>query len=191
MTDADYAALKADIKRHFDWWLNWLGLGHWEWEIEWHRTVMPDSPNANGGDGMRTPMRINAVPDRLMLYIDVDMPVIASALAGKQPDDETTEAARIGRRERELERMVVHELSHALVAEMRPLAYAVDERSADPIVERAWKEWIFHEERVVAQMTLALIWVANEGHKRPRRIAEAQAKRAQKRAEKRKRKKAV
>ena len=56
--------------------------------------------------------------------------------------------------------MIVHELCHVLVAELRPTK---DE-------SRNWDEWIFHEERVVAQMTLAFIWVANEGGKRPRQL---------------------
>jgi len=149
MNDAEFLALKDEIFKHANWWIEWLGLSHWEWVLRYERERCRDDD-----ENTRANADIHAEPDRMMLTIQFYMPSIADTLAelGTTPDQ----------RDRHLERIIVHELCHALVAELRPAGFDC---------ERPWGEWIFHEERAVAQLTLAFMWIADNGQDRPRAVA--------------------
>lgn len=146
MDDAEFLALKDEILKHAEWWIEWLGLSHWEWVLRYERERCNDDDQ-----NTRTNADVHAEADRMMFTIRFFMPSIADTLAdlGKTPEQ----------RDRQLERIIVHELCHVLIAELRPAGFDC---------ERPWGEWIFHEERAVAQLTLAFMWIADNGQDRPR-----------------------
>jgi len=150
VNDAEFAVLKDEILEHTNWWIEWLGLSHWEWVLRYERERCRDED-----ENTRTEADVHAEADRLMFTIRYYLPSIAETL------DEygTTPEQRL----RHLERIIVHELCHVLVAELRPAGWKED--------SRPWGEWIFHEERAVAQLTLAFMWIADHGGERPRALA--------------------
>ena len=155
-TDREYKDIKRRIDRHIVWWVEYLGLNHWNRLTEYHRNGIPGIANE---PGTSTNMQIHANADYMHFHIEVDVPSVFRTLDNHgdgTPEDE----------DRNLERMIVHELCHALVCELRP----IDEE------KREWKEWLFLEERVVAQLTMAFMWVANHGQERPRKVDEMKRK---------------
>lgn len=141
--------LRRECERHFGWWSEYLGFGHWERNYTWHRLARGEEQG-----GYSITMTCEAYAERLTYTIEVWLPTLYDHVA----DIDAAE------RDRRIEKIVVHELMHAHVAELRPAEDA------------EWPAHEFHEERVVAQLTNAVIWIANHGHERPRRLAEAKRK---------------
>lgn len=146
MNDREMARLRRECETHFNWWSEYLGLRHWERHYTWHRLSRGDEHG-----GYSTTMTCEAYAERLSYNIEVWLPTLYDHVAD-------VDAAE---RDRRIEKLVVHELMHALVCELRPAEDA------------EWPAHEFHEERVVAELTNAVIWVANHGHERPRKRAEA------------------
>jgi len=109
---------RRHIQSLLDTWLTQLGLKWWSIEVRYY-----DSEKGfRKADGRAVAMRVTSDWRYMSLCIDVNTPACA-----RQTDDD-------------LERIVVHELSHALVNEMR-------------------EGGIDHEERVVTTLTKAFMWV--------------------------------
>lgn len=152
MNDEQMLALREEIGEHIAWWRDNLGLGHWEWAVVWcphPREGVDADPESV------TAMDVYADPHRLDFTITVYMPTVAGYLIDRNPDDDTDQRHRL------IERLVVHELMHVMVSEMRPY----------DLTDDRWPEWEPHEERVVSQLTLAATLVADNGVARPRMLA--------------------
>lgn len=118
-SDADYLRDKARIWKVFQKWTANLGLRYWKCTCKWYReNFIPDHDQAI------------ATCDANWKYLIVEASFCCDPI-GRMADDE-------------LERVVVHELLHALVNEMR-------------------EDGIEHEERVVSQLTNAIDWTYTAG----------------------------
>ena len=163
--DATYADLKQRLERHFKYWSTQMGLRHWDWMLEWHRGEIPGFPPDEDGLN-RTQACVDTNPERLQFHIQFSLSNINTQLFSKAENDPDQQ-------EWLLEQTIIHELCHVLVCEMRSRAFLqIQEGSAQ-------EDYLFHEERVVAQLTNAFCWVANTGTKRPRRKLEKRRKRTQ------------
>lgn len=107
------------IKKRFLWWLHWMGLKWWLVTLQFVDSLTPQNPLTELDTCLA---RTYASWEYLEATVKVNLP-------------EAT-----GRTKEQLERMIVHELSHILVNEMR-------------------YEGIEHEERVCSTLTKAFIWV--------------------------------
>jgi len=115
MTDAEYRATRARISRYLKMWQRPMGLGQWTISVEFCREPPPDmQPNPPSWGAL---MDVEPKWQYMVARMRVNMP------AALTTDDS------------ELERTVIHELAHCVVAEMRPTKHTDDTRA--------------HEERVV------------------------------------------
>lgn len=126
MNDAEYAATKERVMEVFERWRYPLGLNMWRLHMRWNRLDKP------AGDGILARVAGEATPDWRYLEATVEwyLPVL------EDMDDE------------ELEYVVLHELTHVVLNEMR---------------ESAGEGGIDHEERVVTQVAKVLQWVRDHG----------------------------
>lgn len=124
MNDAEYAAAKERVMEVFERWRYPLGLNMWRLHMRFNRTDKPAGALARVAG--------TADPDWRYLEATVDwyLPVLADM------DDE------------ELEYVVLHELTHVLLNEMR---------------ESAGEGGLDHEERVVTQVATVLQSVRDHG----------------------------
>lgn len=128
-----YKRQRARIQVYFDKWITWLGLRWWDLEIHYYdkRKTFRKGTDARSH---QTAMTIHARWEYGMASIAVNVPVLADLS------------------DRELEEAVVHELTHALINEMR---------EDDP--DRK------HEERVVTTLTNAFMWTRNGARTKERK----------------------
>lgn len=158
MDDKTYNDLKQRLERHFDYWSEQMGLRRWDWMLEWHRGEIPGE--SSDADRMnRTMACVDAIPERLQFHIQFSLENINATLFQKAENDPDGQ-------EWILEQTVIHELCHVLVCEMRVRALMQIQEGS------AMEDYMFHEERVVAQLTNAFCWVRNTGYDSPRKVLE-------------------
>lgn len=104
------------IRKYCKWWTHWLGLGHWIMRIVYSGEAKSSS---NGGD--------------LDGEVVADWRYLTATITFYPANMKTLSKTAI-------ERIVVHELVHILVNEMR-------------------EDNVCHEERVVTQLQRAFVWV--------------------------------
>jgi len=144
VNDNDFQTLRAEIERQAEWWIGCLGLRTWDVNLQFERGY---EDNDKGG---RTTATVDVHPEYMMFAI--------TFYCGALYDSFGTPVCSVTEQQRMIERTILHELAHVLVAELRPL----------PNSDRDWSEWLFHEERVVSQLTNALVWTAEDASDRPR-----------------------
>ena len=125
-----FAHHHARCRRVFDEWLQPLGLLWWSVDIDYYDDSA-EFPGGTGSGDSRVVARVWAQWEYLQAKIAINVPEVA------QMDDD------------KLERVLVHELCHILVSEMR----------ADP------DACTDHEERTVTQLANAFIWTRNLARK--------------------------
>jgi hypothetical protein len=128
MTDAEVAAQKERVLRYAAWWSKFLGLNYWRITWNWHRESLPDSPQVRAGG-------------TAIMRCLADWRYLEATISVGLPDIEELEGDR-------LEMVVVHELCHVLVREMRE--WETHESGLD------------HEERVCSSLSKALLWVRDQ-----------------------------
>lgn len=135
MTDAEYKALKSKLHRMALEWSERIGLGWWKLKFVWCRDGINDSkvPNAAAATDVQWPY--------LEAAIRFDMPLLADK------DQFEDDAA--------LEMLVLHELTHVLVNELRCDECQHDEK----------KDVMHHEERVVTTVAKAFRWAYDAGYR--------------------------
>ena len=142
MKDVDYRKQRQRIRKCFEKWRIWLGLEHWQISLHYSDEGLTAGADA---DGWKTTARCSVQWQYMKARIDWDVPAIADI-----------------EKDSDLDEIVVHELCHILVNEMR-------------------EEGIKHEERVVTSIENAIMWSTNataaETEKRLRR-KKRKAKRA-------------
>lgn len=137
MTDAEYEALKSKLERMALEWSERIGLGWWKLKFIWCREGIndPDLPHAAAATDVRW--------QYLEAKIRFDMPLLADK------DHFEDDAA--------LEMLVIHELTHVLVNELRCGECQHDEK----------KDVMHHEERVVTTVAKAFRWTYEAGQHSP------------------------
>lgn len=128
MTDKDFKALNVTIKRLLNTWGYNLGFRHWDINYKLERDYSSDNRD------------ICAETSISWEYMDMMITFYGHKLEGKD------EAA--------IEEIVIHELSHALVNEMRAPSACCEDQSDDMMK---------HEERVVTMITNAITWSYRDG----------------------------
>ena len=119
----DFKRIRKAMQRYFDHWLKWMGLKWWETEIDYY---------------FKTPKHMRRKNRRnIAARTTVDWCYMLATVEINVP-------ALVGMDDRSLEELVIHELGHVLVNEMR-------EKGQE------------HEERVVTCLTKAFGWVADAG----------------------------
>jgi hypothetical protein len=116
-------AIKEKLDKYFRWWINRLGLRWWKIDLRW-ANKKSESAFMDNNDGTFAMMECWAD----WKYMKADITVNLYELAKRNDSDE------------ELEEMVVHELQHILLNEMR-------------------EKGIEHEERVAMTLQRAFLWV--------------------------------
>lgn len=139
MTDPDYRKQKARLTRFFRKWANCTGMGGWIVNHHWHRGGLETSSREDAAAGYVCQARTHV--QWQYLTIDFHWNVRDSAAL---PDYV-------------LDRVVRHEIAHALVNEMRELG-----RDSNQETRMA------HEERVVTQLASVLLWCREAGKKERR-----------------------
>lgn len=130
MTDAEYRKTVMRLRKAAGKWQTALGLGYWRITYEYESEGLMPVPARTDGQSVAATSR----PDWRYKHatINFNVPVLAD-----QTDDD-------------LERFVLHELTHVLVNELR-------------------EEGLDHEERVVSELTSAFMWT--EAHRFGKPIA--------------------
>ena len=123
MDDKQFEKQKTRIKKYIDKWRDLLGLWNWHLDVEW---------SDNDKDGIVENTEILAHTYVSWQYLDYKITFYLKSFVDK--DDE------------EVEKVVIHEMCHVLVSEMR-------ENTTN------------HEERVVSNLTNVMRWVYEEGQK--------------------------
>ncbi len=134
MTDKEYREQKARIKALIPKWVYPLGLRWWKVTFEYERDGLELGAHIENNGSAQCLARTSVRWQYLDALIVWNMP----ALVGT--DDE------------ELEKSFVHELCHIFVHEMRE--WAGEEMEKDKLTDA-----IRHEERVVTQLTAAMLWL--------------------------------
>jgi hypothetical protein len=137
MTTDELRLLRDQIDRSFQWWIEYMGLRHWQWQVtyEFERT----SDEHAEIDGYICPMEIAARWEYMQFHVRVFLPDVDKTL--------TT----LDRRQHEIDRMVVHELCHALLCELRS--------EVSFLSGMRFLRHMQHEERVASALTNAFMWV--------------------------------
>lgn len=126
MTDAEYESQKARVKVLWDKWTNMLGLRTWQKiSIEYFRD---EALPRRDDESERTPSSAVADVRTHWQYRTAHVRICLPAAMGEDDDN--------------LEYIVVHELCHILVNELREQ-----------------EDWLNHEEHVVTQLAMAFGWV--------------------------------
>ena len=107
---------KKLVCKYFKWWVHWLGLGYWD------MTLVFSDKKVNQGDGYSRA----GYCECQWKYLTATVTIYPKAIKHLS--------------EYEIERVVIHELVHVLINEMREAG-------------------IDHEERVVTQLQKAFNWV--------------------------------
>ena len=113
--------LKKLIRKYFRWWLHWTGLGYWNITLQ----ISGEQKQSSDG-GM-----LAGHCDCSWKYLTATITIYLPALEGCTPA--------------QIEKVIIHELVHVLINEMR-------EGDSD------------HEERVVTQLQKAFSWVKEGAH---------------------------
>lgn len=109
---------KNRIKKLLDFWVRYFGLTYWKIEIEYKDYIVP-------GESGNVPVARTFADWR---YLSATIEINISDISGMKKE--------------ELEKVIVHELLHIIVNELR-------------------EKDISHEERVVSELTNASIWLKN------------------------------
>lgn len=125
MTTKEYIQIRNKAQKFFHEWRLNLGLRWWQVTLRTHDERFEDNGDCNG----------TCRVDWEYLYATIDL--YLSNLVGKS--------------DKEIEELVVHELCHILVNEMREFA---PEKMEGEELKKAMK----HEERVVSCLTNAFLW---------------------------------
>lgn len=125
MTDAEYAAWCERVKGRVLFWLPRCGLDRWTWVVSYHRTAVDDAERKHPA-GYGTPFRITCD----WRYMNLHLEAFCQFLHEAKPND------------RELDRMIVHEFMHCVVAELRIV-----------VPEEAEELHTDHEEHVISWLT--------------------------------------
>ena len=123
VTDKEYKALKRKLDRYLRKWIYRLGLRWWRIDVQWHR---------GPGDARGAGYRMGASCVAHWKYLTGDIVFHMHQFVDMKDDD--------------LERLVIHELCHCLVNEMR-------------------EKGIDHEERVTTLLENAFWWTAIDAHR--------------------------
>jgi hypothetical protein len=126
--DAEWKVLQAKIERWFDEWIDHLWLGWWRIEFVWYRSEIPDMNRE-----VVRPAR-KALMDCTADYHYFEAVIRVNLLAAQEFDDEY------------LEKVVVHELAHIVLNEMRdwkPTDKGMkrEERVATHLQKMMWEAW--------------------------------------------------
>lgn len=148
MNDAEYDKQKARIQRLINYWVKLLGLGWWRIDFAYKREGLKLDDNIDDTGTEFTAAKTHAHWQYLDALTEWNMPWVAGA------DDEN------------LEKTVVHELVHLFINEMR-------EWAGDGAPPGGLKHAIRHEERVVTQLTNALLRLRDHARAEGRKDAEA------------------
>lgn len=133
MNDLEFEAQKERVRRVYDRWDQPLGLKWWRITQEWCRDLSGFEGESNGHVNFTPLARTSASWEYMIATISFNLVGIADI------DDEA------------LERVVVHEMCHVLVREMR-----------DDYGGHATHDTPAHEERVVSSLAQAFIWVRGD-----------------------------
>ena len=121
MNDAEFDALRAKIDQLVDWWAGSLGLKWWK-----ITSIFSREPLGHSAEGYKAGARCDAQWEYLLADITFAMPDL------------------LGLTDEDLERVVVHELQHIFLNEMR---------------HARGEDGSAHEERVATMLTYAFLWL--------------------------------
>lgn len=127
--DKQFRETKKRLKSAISKWHKTLGLGWWKVDYRYYNTLTSGDRSLNGN--------ILATCSADWRYMTADICFAVESIWGAELDDEAIEA------------LVVHEMCHILVNEMR-------------------EDGIDHEERVTETLARAFVWARNEGVTRSR-----------------------
>lgn len=136
MTDKEYREQKKRVQKYLDKWITPLGLRWWKIDVVWDRATHCDSDPPGGSEHCAAHVKCR------WEYLEATVTFHLLQLIEQKDDD--------------LEKVIVHELCHVLVNEMRAPIAPNDETHA---------EWMKHEERVVSTLACAFIWTYEEAVK--------------------------
>lgn len=124
MTDKAFKRQKKRVQKYLRHWKVMLGLGVWRIDVDWYDGRLPETRSLNDRDVVLADIHVS------WEYLKATMRVNVAAVAGLSDE--------------QLEEVIIHELLHAVVNEMRN--YSAD-------------DGIYHEERVVSTLTSVIGWV--------------------------------
>lgn len=127
LTDKEYAAQKKRVKKYLDKWIASIGLGWWKINIEWETVRSEEDDRGSCAAEARTTWEYREAT--IVFYLEV--------VAGESDE--------------ELEYIVLHELMHVFVNEMREWQCA----TAETVYEA-----VRHEERVCTDLAKAFLWAS-------------------------------
>lgn len=133
--DKDFKTQRRRVQALLDKWLQPLGLLWWKIDVTWDKATICDDKG----------------PDRehCLAHVHVQWEYLQAAI--------TFHLFKIlDENDENLERIVVHELCHILVKEMRAPIAPSDEVN---------DEWRKHEERVVSALASAFLWTRRDGER--------------------------
>jgi len=129
MNDQEFADLSAGVQVHVDRWVHRFGLDTWKLHVSYERDGDEFSPSRRDGP-VRSFVSAHTVTN--WKYMEATLTFNCKALSDQSHE--------------EVEAVVVHELTHILIAELRE---EVD-------------DWLAHEERTVTMLTRAFLTTRNE-----------------------------
>lgn len=124
MTDKQLKRQKKRVLKHLRHWKVMLGLGVWRIDTEWYDGRLPETRGGDDRNIVLADMHVS------WEYLKATMRVNVEAVAALSDE--------------RLEEVIIHELLHAVINEMRN--YSAD-------------DGIYHEERVVSTLTSVIGWV--------------------------------
>lgn len=124
MTDEKYQEIKAKIQERFDWWSRQVGLLYWHIKVQYYDGPIPDA------EPEYREQVVAARCEAMWEYQEVTFRFSCWAMEDNSDD--------------EIEKIVVHEICHALVCEMQH------------------EKEQHHVERVVSGLQQAFMWVRDK-----------------------------
>lgn len=144
MTDKEFHKQKRRVKAAYEKWHSPTGMGEWIGSHIWHR-----DGTCGETDGIKYGAETTARAYVSWEYITVCFHWNLESIANHNDD--------------ELDRIVRHEIAHALINEMR--MYGPPFHRDDQAKEEAMK----HEERVVTKLATVLLWCRLKGQEETKR----------------------